>query len=283
MAEEGVALYKQAYSLEKEVSGHESPLLALHLQKLGAAYERQGKMEAASLTLEEAGHVLETAYGADHPEVLALRQRLDGLDGEGGALSATPSGAAAGVVSLGMPSRAAEGGADADAGADGDGDYRASQMPRSSGNGTFRAAGGAAGATLPRPAGMPVPKVPGLAIGGSGQPDDLQNFSSQRMRARLEARQAAKAREGGGGDENLVPRLGLPGSDGGGGMMSGGMPLTSPRSYLGANSLGGNANPNPNPSYNNRNPNPNPNPNPNQGWPCRPRRPCRSRPSRRAR
>ncbi len=44
MADECVALYKQSYSLEKEVSGHESPLLAVHLQKLGAAYERQGKM-----------------------------------------------------------------------------------------------------------------------------------------------------------------------------------------------------------------------------------------------
>ena len=146
MAEEGVALYKQAYSLEKEVSGHESPLLASHLQKLGAAYQKQGKMEAASLTLEEAGHVLETAYGPDHPEVLALRQRLDQLDGESGsgALSATPSGHA-GVVSLGMPARAAEGGADAEAdgttaGRDsgGDGAMHASQMPRSSGNGTFR-------------------------------------------------------------------------------------------------------------------------------------------------
>ena len=67
-----------------------------------------------------------------------------------------------------------------------------------------------------------MPKVPGLAIGGSGQPDDLQNFSSQRMRARLEARQAAKAREGGGGDENLVPPLGLSGGSDGGGLMSGG-------------------------------------------------------------
>jgi hypothetical protein len=44
------------------VSGHESPLLALHLQKLGVAYGRQGKMEAASLTLEEAGNVLEVHW-----------------------------------------------------------------------------------------------------------------------------------------------------------------------------------------------------------------------------
>ena len=245
MADECVALYKQSYSLEKEVSGHESPLLAVHLQKLGAAYERQGKMEAASLTLREAGDVLEEAYGPDHPEVRELRQKLDDLDGGRGALGLTP-----GVVSLGMPS---QGGADADAeaGEGGDGGMRASAMPRSSGNGTFRAAGGAAGATLPRPANMPVPKVPGLAIGGSGQPggqpavapDDLQNFSSQRMRARLEARQ--KAREAGGGDENRVPPLGLGGSDGGPMSLSGGMPLTSPRSYLGANSLGGMALPPP--------------------------------------
>jgi hypothetical protein len=89
--------------------------------------------------------------------------------------------------------------------------------------------------------------VPGLAIGGSGQlgqlggqpgaaaaPDDLQNFSSQRMRARIEARQAAKAREAGGDDENRVPPLGLGGSGGGPMSLSGGMPLTSPRSYLGA-------------------------------------------------
>ena len=81
MADECVALYKQSYSLEKEVSGHESPLLAVHLQKLGAAYERQGKMEAASLTLREAGDVLEEAYGPDHPEVRELRQKLDDLDG----------------------------------------------------------------------------------------------------------------------------------------------------------------------------------------------------------
>jgi len=197
MADECVALYKQSYSLEKEVSGHESPLLAVHLQKLGAAYERQGKMEAASLTLREAGDVLEEAYGPDHPEVRELRQKLDDLDGGRGALGLTP-----GVVSLGMPS---QGGADAEAeaGEGGDGGMRASAMPRSSGNGTFRAAGGAAGATLPRPANMPVPKVPGLAIGGSGQPggqpavapDDLQNFSSQRMRARLEARQKARERQ----------------------------------------------------------------------------------------
>ena len=40
-----------------------------HLQRLGQAYEKQGKMEAATLTLEEAGSVLEYAYGPDHPEV----------------------------------------------------------------------------------------------------------------------------------------------------------------------------------------------------------------------
>ena len=206
MPEEGVALYKQAYSLEKEVSGHESPMLAMHLKKLGSAYEMQGKMEAAGLTLEEALHVLETAHGPDHPEVLALRQRLSGVRGAPPP-TATPGGSAPpGVVSLGMPVHAqrAEPGSD-DAGAV---EVRASQMPRkelgpNSGGGTFRGTGGAAGATLPRPANMPVPKVPGLAIGGSGQPggqpavapDDLQNFSSQRMRARLEARQKARERQ----------------------------------------------------------------------------------------
>jgi len=54
--------------------------------------------------------------------VVALRQRLDSLDGEGGALSAAPSSAAAGVVSLGTASRAAAGDADADGDAGGDAD-----------------------------------------------------------------------------------------------------------------------------------------------------------------
>ena len=79
MDEEAIALYKQAYSIEKDASGADSPLLAKHLQKLGGAYEKQGKMEAATLTLEEAGSVLEHAYGPDHPEVQALREQLAAL------------------------------------------------------------------------------------------------------------------------------------------------------------------------------------------------------------
>ena len=59
--------------------GADSPQLAKHLQKLGGAYEKQGKMEAATLTLEEADSVLEHAYGPDHPEVLALREQLAAL------------------------------------------------------------------------------------------------------------------------------------------------------------------------------------------------------------
>ena len=79
MDEEAIALYKQAYSIEKDASGADSPALARHLQKLGAAYEKQGKMEAATLTLEEAGSVLEHAHGPDHPEVQALREQLAAL------------------------------------------------------------------------------------------------------------------------------------------------------------------------------------------------------------
>ena len=79
MDEEAIALYKQAYSIEKDACGADSPQLAKHLQKLGGAYEKQGKMEAATLTLEEAGSVLEHAYGPDHPEVLALREQLAAL------------------------------------------------------------------------------------------------------------------------------------------------------------------------------------------------------------
>ena len=47
--------YAQAYSIEKEVSGPDSVKLAQHLKNLGATYEKQGKTEAATLTLEEAG------------------------------------------------------------------------------------------------------------------------------------------------------------------------------------------------------------------------------------
>ena len=74
--EEAISLYKQAYSIEKDACGADSPELAKHLQKLGSAYEKQGKMEAATLTLEEAGSVLEHAYGPDHPEVQALREQV---------------------------------------------------------------------------------------------------------------------------------------------------------------------------------------------------------------
>ena len=66
-------------SKQKDASGADSPMLARHLQKLGGAYEKQGKMEAATLTLEEAGSVLEHAYGPDHPEVQALREQLAAL------------------------------------------------------------------------------------------------------------------------------------------------------------------------------------------------------------
>merc|ERR1740138_325252 len=82
MDEEAIALYKQAYSIEKDASGADSPELARHLQRLGAAYEKQGKMEAATLTLEEAGSVLEHAHGPDHPEVQALREQLAALIAE---------------------------------------------------------------------------------------------------------------------------------------------------------------------------------------------------------
>merc|ERR1719440_2453702 len=82
MDEEAIALYKQAYSIEKDASGADAPQLAKHLQKLGGAYEKQGKLEAATLTLEEAGSVLEHAYGPDHPEVQALREQLSALIAE---------------------------------------------------------------------------------------------------------------------------------------------------------------------------------------------------------
>ena len=38
-------------------------------------------MEAATLTLEEAGSVLEAAYGPDHPELGVLRHRISAMHG----------------------------------------------------------------------------------------------------------------------------------------------------------------------------------------------------------
>ena len=58
-------------------------------------------MEAATLTLEEAGSVLEHAYGPDHPEVQALREQLAAMvepeeeedDDDGGGDAAGAAGA----------------------------------------------------------------------------------------------------------------------------------------------------------------------------------------------
>ena len=55
--------------LEKEASGADSPKAAAHLRRLGTAYQRQGKMEAAGLALKEAESILESAHGSKHPEV----------------------------------------------------------------------------------------------------------------------------------------------------------------------------------------------------------------------
>jgi len=81
MEEEAIALYKQAYSIEKDVSGPTSPKLAMHLQKLGMSYQKQGKMEAATLTLEEAASVLENVYGPKHADAVRLREYIQQLMG----------------------------------------------------------------------------------------------------------------------------------------------------------------------------------------------------------
>lgn len=67
--DEAIELYLLACSLEKEASGADSPKAAAHLRRLGTAYQRQGKMEAAGLALKEAESILESAHGSKHPEV----------------------------------------------------------------------------------------------------------------------------------------------------------------------------------------------------------------------
>ena len=216
MDEEAIALYKQAYSIEKDASGADSPLLARHLQKLGGAYEKQGKMEAATLTLEEAGSVLEHAYGPDHPEVHALREQLAALiepeieDEEDEEPEEVSTGAPAvpplmtggqenvlGEIKepAAAPKKkkkgdktgaAAEGGDAAAAGAKPG--KKGAKAKKGSKKGGEKGSDENAG-----------PKAPAAKLSRTIGEDDeatVQKFSSQRMRARLEARQRRLAEEG---------------------------------------------------------------------------------------
>ena len=182
------------------MSGEASPLLAAHLQKLGAAYEKQGKMEAATLTLEEAGSVLEAAYGPDHPELGVLRHRISAMHGAARDGNGMPVSFAAAPEMPRKQLNSARGGS---AGAFG------AALPAPTPRGQSSSAEGAsatgvAASAAPAPAGL----VPSLTL-PSGTPAPapalvlppdvvLKNFSSQRMRARLEARQRRLAEEGAG-------------------------------------------------------------------------------------
>ena len=52
--EEAIGLLKRAYTVDKEALGPDAAEVGQHLIGLGSAYHQQGKLEAASLTLEEA-------------------------------------------------------------------------------------------------------------------------------------------------------------------------------------------------------------------------------------
>ena len=149
--EEALALHELAYSIEKDASGADSPKLARHLQRLGAAYEGQGKTEAALGTLDEARAILEQAHGAEDPEVIALRKRLEGLietfvatlpargGGVGGALTGELDGASEGAADE-RPSGGSrtDGETHAAAGPAGGGSRGGSALPRSEPRSGFR-------------------------------------------------------------------------------------------------------------------------------------------------
>ena len=220
MDEEAIALYKQAYSIEKDASGADSPALARHLQKLGAAYEKQGKMEAATLTLEEAGSVLEHAHGPDHPEVQALREQLAALiepepeeeeeepeeapepvapvepepvsDPMSARFGAQMEGTPKEPKVLGKPKKKKGDKADAEEAGDKvgkDGKPKKKLGAKKAGAKKDGKEGEEPGSAKKAPA-------PKLSRTGNDDEATVQKFSSQRMRARLEARQKRLAEEG---------------------------------------------------------------------------------------
>ena len=220
MDEEAIALYKQAYSIEKDASGTDSPQLAKHLQRLGAAYEKQGKMEAATLTLEEAGSVLEHAHGPDHPEVQALREQLaaliepeaeeeeidvadeaadaDEAEAEAAieAAAVAPTGDAAaaeadapvlqetGAAERAKPAPKKKKGDDAKAGAKGAKPKKGAKAKKGAETNDENSEPKAAA------------KKATLSRAGGEDEATVKEFSSQRMKARLEARNARLAAEG---------------------------------------------------------------------------------------
>ena len=72
-------LLKRAYTLDKEALGPDAIEVGQHLIGLGGAYHQQGKLEAASLTLEEARSILVYALGPDAPQVHDVTARIKQL------------------------------------------------------------------------------------------------------------------------------------------------------------------------------------------------------------
>ena len=64
MEEEAIALYKQAYSIEKDVSGSDSPKLSLHLQKLGGADDGLSRLIICAFSCSLEGSSLAAARAA---------------------------------------------------------------------------------------------------------------------------------------------------------------------------------------------------------------------------
>ncbi|KAL1529784.1 hypothetical protein AB1Y20_000718 [Prymnesium parvum] len=77
--EQAIALLKRAYTVDKEALGPDAPEVGQHLIALGTAYHAQGKLEAASLTLEEARSILVYALGAEHEQTLLVKEKIKKL------------------------------------------------------------------------------------------------------------------------------------------------------------------------------------------------------------
>jgi hypothetical protein len=203
--DDAVALYNRAHAVDQAALGSDHVRCGRHLLALGQAYARQGKRDAAKLTLEEARSIFVAALGAEQEATktaTAAIRKLDVLEVDMGLQRTDGAATARGSAFVSrMEARLAAISAKKEARRD---DLAAELAAGGDGSATARAGGGAGGALTARP-GRRLNRGYGGAAGGARAADDSAELAAQKaaqaaaIASRRQLARAAAAADGGRG------------------------------------------------------------------------------------